>query len=293
MNDSSGGDGRTSPSAAPPKPSPGDLVKIASTCWHLHHIVSSGNNRKEPTFQANKALGAKFNEARHDRTAMTTLLGDKPAALMLQPEPRSRLIPSALHRTVPAETNAQVEAWWSSFTDLHPGWNLHTWRDPLDPADWPETSGLWDRCTSGAQKAGLIRLEAIWTHGGVYVDSDVECYRPLDPLLNVGCFVAGWEDAKTIPDAVFAAPPNHPVTAELLDAARRSVEVGQGAWDSGPGVFTKILPVAAKRGDALLLPPGTMYPYHWKNKQQDRAKNHRDAQPWALMAHHWNASWLP
>ena len=58
-------------------------------------------------------------------------------------------------------------------------------------------------------------------------------------------------------------------------------------------MFTKILPVAAKRGDALLLPPGTMYPYHWKNKQQDRAKNHRDAQPWALMAHHWNASWLP
>lgn len=271
-----------------------ELVKIASTCWHLHHIVSSGNNRKESTFQANKALGARYNEARLDRDAMLALLGGAARQTPPLPEPRGRLIPSLIHRTVPAETSGQVEAWWKTFSDLHDAeWVLRTWRDPLDPDDWPETSDLWDRCATGAQKAGLIRLEAIWTHGGIYVDSDVECYRPLSPLRNLGCFVAGWEDSKTIPDAVFAAPPHHPVTAELLDAARRSVEVGQGAWESGPGVFTKILPVAAERGDALLLPPGVMYPYHWKNKERDRSKDHKDAQPWSLMAHHWNASWLP
>jgi mannosyltransferase OCH1-like enzyme len=183
-----------------------------------------------------------------------------------------------------------VEGWWQSFVDLHPDWQLNTWRDPLDPEQWPETGDLWDRCQNGAQKAGLIRLEALWTHGGIYVDSDMECYRPLDPLLGNDCFVAAWEDAKTIPDAFCAAPPRHPVTAELLDAARRSVERGDDAWHSGPGVFTATLPHAAERGQALLLPPQSVYPYHWRNKVKDRKRNHK-AEPWALAAHHWDYSW--
>lgn len=208
---------------------------------------------------------------------------------------RPRAIPRIIHRTVPAQTDDEVEDWWRTVEKYNPAprWDLRTWRDPLDPADFPETADLWGQCDTGAQRAGLIRLEAIWHHGGIYLDSDVECFRPLDPLLNVGCFVAAWEDHKTIPDAVFAAPPKHPVTAELIDAARRSVERGDDPWHSGPGVFTNALPHAAERGDALLLPPGTFYPYHWRRKRRDRSRDHRSEQPWSLAAHHWRGSWLP
>lgn len=273
-----------------------EMVKIAATCWHLFHITSSGNNRAEATFRANKALGDKFSAARFDREAMGELLAGHVTgwaeAFPVEP-PRARSIPCIVHRTVPPTTTEQVEAWWQTFVDLHPHWDHLTHRDPLDPDEWPETGDLWDQCQNGAQKAGLIRLEAVYRWGGVYVDSDVECYRPLDGLLNAGCFIAGWEDAKTIPDAVFAAPPRHPVTAELLDAARRSVERGDDAWHSGPGVFTAALPYAAERGEALLLPPGTFYPYHWGQKGKERTRDHKTLHPYALAAHHWKASWLP
>ena len=83
------------------------------------------------------------------------------------------------------------------------------------------------------------------------------------------------------------------MTAELLDAARRSVERGDDAWLSGPGVFTAALPYAAERGEALLLPPGSLYPYHWKSKAKERGLDHRANQPWSLVAHHWHGSWLP
>ena len=273
-----------------------EMTKIAATCWHLFHITSSGNNSRQTTFRANKKLGDTYSAARFDDAKMSELLAEAKVewAENFTPAPRQRSIPAIIHRTVPTQTDDQVEEWWRSFQIVNEprDWEFKTWRDPLDPDDWPETGDLWDRCPTGAQKAGLIRLEAIWTHGGIYVDSDVECYRGLSPLLNIGCFFAGWEDHKTIPDAVFGAPPGHPVTAELLDAARRSVERGDDPWQSGPGVFTKVLPKAVARGEALLFPPGTWYPFHWSRKDKDRKKDHKQDQPWSLMAHHWRGSWL-
>lgn len=266
-----------------------DMAKIASTAWHLWHVVSSGNNKAEPTFQANRARGERYREARWDRAGIDALLaeaGQNRTPLPAPVPPATRTIPRILHRTVPAETSPEVDQWWDAWRDLHPGWTLMEHRDPLDPADW-DTAHLWDKCKTGAQKAGLIRLECLQRWGGVYVDSDVEPYRSLDPLLACEGF-AGWEDAKVVPDAVMGARKDHPAVARMLAAACRAVEQGKGAWDSGPGVTTSILP---GRHDWLLLPPGSFYPYHYSSKDRDR-RDYRDEQPWAFAAHHWHASWV-
>lgn len=263
------------------------MVKIGAECWHLHHVVSSGNNPEEATFRANRSRGERYKQARWDRDAIRAMRPD------VHPETRIVLppttIPRIIHRTVPATTTAEVDAWWSGWAEMHPGWTLMDHRDPLDPVDWPLTSDLWARCTSGAQLAGLIRLEALFTHGGVYVDSDVECYRSLEPLLGLDGF-AGFEDMSVVPDAVLGARPQHPAVEMMLSLARQAVEDGQGAWDSGPGVTTSVLP---GRRDWLLLPPGSFYPYHYSEKKLRRGEDHMGKQPWAFGAHHWSASWLP
>lgn len=204
------------------------------------------------------------------------------------------MIPRILHRVVPADTSDEVEGFWSGAFLLHPGWDLRTHRDPLNASAWPLTSPLWPLCTSGAQLAGLVRLEALWRFGGVYIDSDVELYRGLEPLLGLSAFAA-WEDAETIPDAVLAAEPGHPAIRECIDLAcdrlrSRSDDwrSGSGAWATGPGVLTTLLP---GRHDVTLLPPGSFYPYHYTERER-RHEDHRAAQPWAFGAHHWAASWL-
>ena len=53
------------------------------------------------------------------------------------------------------------------------------------------TKHLFDKCQNGAQKAGLIRLECLYTYGGIYVDSDCEPFRSLEDLLDVQAF-ASW-----------------------------------------------------------------------------------------------------
>lgn len=201
------------------------------------------------------------------------------------------MIPRILHRTVPADTSDQVEEWWRHARDLHPDWQHRTWRDPLNASEFPLTAPAWNLCGTGAQFAGLIRLEAIWHHGGIYLDADVEMYRPLTSLLELPAFAA-WEDAQTVPDAVFGAEPHHPAVGEMIDEALARLRsgsddwrTGNGAWSTGPGVFTTLLP---GRDDVLLLPPGAFYEIHYTAKSD----LDRPAVPYEFARHHWHASWL-
>lgn len=205
------------------------------------------------------------------------------------------MIPRILHRSVPAVTSAEVEGFWAETVSMHDGWDCRTWRDPLDPAEFPLTSPSWMLCQSGAQFAGLVRLELLLTHGGVWLDSDVEMYRPLDVLCHLPMFAA-WEDKAVVPDAVLGAVPGHPAVAaclslalERLHSGRSDWQSGRGAWATGPGVTTTVLP---GRDDVLLLPPGSFYPAHYVGKERVRWSQVRSLNPWAFGAHHWHASWL-
>lgn len=198
-------------------------------------------------------------------------------------------IPRRLVRTVPAKTDKQVEKWWEQSCEVNPTWEHVTLREPLNPDMFPSTAKYWDLCQHGAQKAGLIRLDYIYSHGGVYIDSDVRVYRPLDPLCQVEMF-AGWEDPRCIPDAMFGARAFHPAVATMLSAATKLVELGRDPWDSGPGVFTDVLP---ERSDVMLFPPGTLYPYHYSQKRTAaRGVDYGKRDPWCYAVHHWAGSWV-
>lgn len=251
------------------------IVCLDGESWHLWHAPSPDVRRSSELRQANERRHQLYVEARWDL--------DKVRALTAAPEGPPTVIPRILHRTVPADTSAEIEAWWDRFAELHPGWDLRTYREPVDPADWPLTGDLFARCENGAQKAGLIRLEALFTHGGVYVDSDVEPFRSFDELLQCQAFAA-WEDETTVPDAVLGAAAGHPAWRDMIDRARAAVKGRKGAWASGPGITTAVLP---GRPDVLILPPGAFYAahYHQKAKLGDAPK------PYEFARHHWHHSW--
>ena len=252
-----------------------------STIYHLWHPTQPEASPTHPRRLANarrlEAIKAGL-DVPH--------LGAEPTPSFLHPDGETT-IPKIFHRTVPEDTSDEVEAWWAKFEELHPDWEMNTVREPVNPLDFPLTSAVWPLCQNGAQKAGLIRLELLVTHGGIYVDSDVEPFRPWDQLLAVEAF-CGWEDEKVIPDAVLGCRPGHPAFTAMLDAAVGIVASGGDAWHSGPGVTTELLP---NRTDVLVLPPGSFYPYHYL-RLSDRANVGPKKTPWAFGAHHWKGSWL-
>lgn len=259
------------------------VVRVPAPLYHLHHQPSPESSPRSPLLALNRKRFLAYRTLEGQRDALDEFLHLDPHG---GPD---AMIPPIFHRTVPSKTEAKVEAFWRTFQQHHDPavWEFVTWRDPLDPAEWPLTAKAWDKCANGAQYAGLIRLEALYKHGGFYIDSDVECLRSWETL-RFAPAVAGWEDNAVIPDAVLGAIPGHPAVLDMLAAAVESVTNGEDAWHSGPGVSTRIL---RGRDDVLLLPPGAFYPVHYHEKARLRENFSRTA-PSAFSVHHWHGSWL-
>lgn len=261
------------------------LLKIPGELWHLWHPTAKEGKKGTATHTRNKARADLYLAARGDREATRALRN------LAQPsfEHRPSGIPKILHRVVPAATDDDVEAWWKAFGRLHPDWELMTHRDPLNPAEWPETAHKWADCSTGAQLADLIRLEALLRWGGIYVDSDCEPWRPLDPLVPLSAFAA-WEDERTVPNAVMGAVPSHPAIRACLDLALERIP--GDVWPAGPGVTTQVLP---GRDDVVLFPPGSFYAVHYRDPERDRLMDDpatKKRNPWAFLLHRYAGSWL-
>jgi hypothetical protein len=194
------------------------------------------------------------------------------------------MIPTILHRTLPAIPSPDVARLWQTVVGHTQGWNRRTYQSPRDPADWPITGRLFHLCPDRAMESNLVRLEALWTYGGVYLDSDVSLVRPLEPLLSDGFFV-GAESDDWIGTAVIGAIPKHPATKVALEAMIAHVEA-RGERLSCPRVLT---PVLKDRDDVTVMPVKTFYPFPY-GSQNPRLDWSDDPDVFAV--HYWHASWL-
>jgi hypothetical protein len=194
------------------------------------------------------------------------------------------MIPTLLHRTLPAVPRPNVAGLWQTVVQHTEGWERRTYQSPRDPADWPITGSLFHLCPDRAMESNLVRFEALWIHGGVYLDSDVSLVRPLEPLLNHG-FVIGAESDNWLGTAVVAAVPEHPATGVALEAMMAHVKAGRERL-SCPRVLT---PILRRRDDVTVLPIKTFYPvpHGAQNPRPDWSD-----EPDVFAVHHWHASWL-
>jgi mannosyltransferase OCH1-like enzyme len=204
--------------------------------------------------------------------------------------PRRRLrrsrVPRLLHRAwLGADPMPErFAAFGASFARHHPGWDLRLWTDE----DLPEL-GIGDRerrhARSASELSDLLRYEVLHRHGGVYADTDVECLRPFDPLLQRAPegFVA-LEAPGRIGTAILAAPPGHPVFARAAREARSTLGTGPDeSVATGPVFLTHIV---EQEGGVTVLGAHTFYPYMWN---RDAPAPAHLAETFAI--HHWARTW--
>jgi len=140
------------------------------------------------------------------------------------------MIPKILHQlwlggTVPPVW-AEVAKSWARF---HPGWEYRFWTDaegePFVEANYPEFLELYKSYPYPIQRADVLRYLLLHHFGGLYVDMDIECLRPIDDLLAGKEVLAVQEPAahaseRGIPsylsNAFIATEPGHPLLVALL-----------------------------------------------------------------------------
>ena len=118
---------------------------------------------------------------------------------------------------------------------------------------------------------------------GVYVDTDVECLRPLDDLLDGVAAFAAYEVPGRLCNAVLGATPGHAAFARASQLA--AVTCGYGTYPEATAT-TFLTYVLEACDDVTLFGPERFYPRLW-----DGTRNVGDEPPYA--DHHWALSWSP
>jgi mannosyltransferase OCH1-like enzyme len=191
------------------------------------------------------------------------------------------LIPKIIHRVwlgtepMPEEHRAFGESWISH----HPGWEFRFWTD----ADAPQPPGF-ERARNVAEKTDLVRYDIIRRHGGVYVDTDIECLRPIDDLLADTRAFAAYGIPGRLCNAVIGAVPGHPAFVRAVELAATTAGVGNYPSATATVFLTRVLEPFP---DVTLFSPERFYPFLW---DEERTKLPQSSSTYAV--HHWAKSWL-
>lgn len=193
-----------------------------------------------------------------------------------------RRIPRILHRIwlgsrpLPEEQQAFGASWEAH----HPRWEHRLWGDD-DLASLGIDSEPFERAPDASARSDIVRHHVLARHGGVYVDTDVESLRPLDPLLRGVSTFAGYGLPGLVETSVLGAVPGHPA---FRKAAELSLAVaGTPSPNTGPPFLTHLLWAFP---EVTVFPREYFSPYLW-----DEPERRFERFPGAYAVHHWAKSW--
>lgn len=200
------------------------------------------------------------------------------------------MIPRILHhiwinRSDPALPE-RFAAYRQGWMRLHPGWEFRLWN--LQSLDFPlRRPELLPRCASYAQLSDVLRLEVLYRYGGVYVDTDFECFRPIDELVDgADVFLCSENGIGIISNSVMGAAPRMPLFTRLLANLPGELGLQPPNVETGPSYLTRQLLSTGFGPGVMLVPSKSFYPYH-PGEPVATAESH----PQAYGAHHWAHSW--
>lgn len=170
------------------------------------------------------------------------------------------MIPPIIHQTwktdrIPRRYRSFVDSWRAN----HPGWEWRLWTDKANlqfvASKYPSLLDLYTSFPHNIQRVDFIRYLILSTYGGVYVDLDLECIRPIGPLLEGQACVLALEHADharwhgvpfIVSNALMASTPGHrlfdKIIAEVIAYEQTPLEANLTVLEStGPLMLTRLL----------------------------------------------------
>ena len=192
------------------------------------------------------------------------------------------MIPRVIHRIWLGSDPMpdDFERYGRTWGDHHPDWEMRLWTDH----DVPElrSAEALERCRHHGEGSDLVRYEVLLRFGGVYVDTDMECLRSLEPLMDVPAFAGETRPGK-LGSAVLGSVSGHHAFEVMLKRASDGAGRGHVSGASGARLLTDVL---LGRDDVKVFPPEIFYPFHHR-RQPDREAGRSEA----YAIHHVRASW--
>ena len=211
------------------------------------------------------------------------------------------MIPKILHYVwvgskLPAKQRAFIDSWRIT----NPDYEIMCWNEDNVDFTIPMLKQAYkDRKWS--KIADVVRLMAVYEHGGIYLDTDFRVFKPLDTLLQHQCFFS-FQDENVNPDwvanGVFGAEPKHWFIRSALFRVLSIPRLPFGMerpTKFGPKLITKMLrdeglnrysPSGVQVKDIFIYPTQVFFPFKWTETFTPECVTSE-----TLAAHFWEKSW--
>ncbi len=152
------------------------------------------------------------------------------------------IIPKVIHQiwlgesSIPANYKYYLETWKKH----HPNWEIKLWTEKEIIAENFPSMDLFYKARSYAGRSDIIRYEILYRYGGLYIDTDVECFKNFDDLHHKYHFYANMEPPPvnkqivSIANMMIGSIPKHPILRTTLENLRKN-------WDKAETYFEENL----------------------------------------------------
>jgi mannosyltransferase OCH1-like enzyme len=115
-----------------------------------------------------------------------------------------------------------LEVYFPQWKAAHTDYEIKMWsEETLDSQEQFINKGIiLDKSLNPGLRADALRLEVLLRYGGVYIDIDMACIKPLDPLLSKSIdFIIGVSHTKVfeVNNALLASTKDHPLIKHLIE----------------------------------------------------------------------------
>jgi mannosyltransferase OCH1-like enzyme len=198
------------------------------------------------------------------------------------------MIPKKIHycwfgeSEMPALQKACIETWKQHLAD----YELIKWDETNSPKNdyiaYHLREGNW------AFVSDYVRLHAIYTEGGIYLDTDFEVLKPFEQLLETNGFVA-YQDDVLINNAIAGGTKGNPYFKDCMEYMVNRFEQND-TYHISPIVSTNVF--QSKKYDVKVYDKEVFYPYNpydTSRKIKILMINMITENTYAI--HHWAKSW--
>lgn len=181
-----------------------------------------------------------------------------------------------------------------SWRRMMPDYQIKEWNETNSPLDNGYCKAayarrLWSRLSNH------VRLHALDTEGGIYLDTDVEVIKSFTPLLQHECFLGFQQEEEQVDwlnSAVLGAHRGHQFLGECMELTRK-LFAETGAFSRSPTVITMTLKAMGLKeyglqeiNDVTVFPAEFFYPFPWFSKFSTDSITEN-----TYCIHYWEHTW--
>ena len=208
--------------------------------------------------------------------------------------------PKKIHQIWLGEKSMQgiCKKWMNSWKDLNPQWEYKLWDEKNIKELNIDDLNVYSKKFNPGYRSDILRYIILKKFGGMYVDIDFECIKPLPTNFLQYKFIAGmmFGNNPCIGNSILMSAPNFLLMDNILSYIKQKDyrnDVNYIIKNSGPYTVTREFFNLKKtnQNECLILPSNYFYPYpnFMLNKQIDRYSEIEDV---SIGIHHWEMTWM-